>query len=52
MPEWLHKELVKLANKKGLKGKEKDAYVYGTLDKYEKASEKTHKKALKKALKM
>ena len=52
MPEWLHKELVKVADKKGLKGKEKDAYVYGTLDKYETASEKTHKKALKKALKM
>lgn len=52
MPEWLHKELKQLANKKGLKGKERNAYIYGTLNKYEEASKKTHKNALKKALKM
>jgi len=35
MPEWLHKKLKRQARKKGLKGKRKDAYVYGTMSKYE-----------------
>lgn len=33
MPKALEKELKKEANKKGLKGERKDAYVYGTLRK-------------------
>jgi|TARA_R100000353_G_scaffold64652_1_gene50491 hypothetical protein len=33
MPERLEKSLMARANKMGLKGKEKDAYVYGTLTK-------------------
>ena len=33
MPKKLHKALTKSANKKGLKGKRKAAYVYGTMAK-------------------
>ena len=33
MPKQLEQKLVKQANKKGLKGKRKNAYVYGTLRK-------------------
>lgn len=33
MPEWLHKKLESEARIKGLKGRRKDAYVYGTLKK-------------------
>jgi hypothetical protein len=33
MPKKLEDKLVKEADKEGLKGKEKDAYVYGTLRK-------------------
>ena len=33
MPKKLEKQLKKQADKKGLKGKRKDAYVYGTLRK-------------------
>lgn len=36
MPKKVHKSLVKSANKKGLKGERKNAYVYGTLRKIEK----------------
>ena len=42
MPKKLHEELEKEARKKGLTGKKKDAYVYGTLNKIEK--EKKRKK--------
>ena len=31
MPKSLHKKLNKQANKKGLKGNQNDAYVYGTM---------------------
>jgi hypothetical protein len=31
MPKALHKKLEKSAKKKGLKGKRKKAYVYGTM---------------------
>lgn len=31
MPKELHDKLERQARKKGLKGKSKDAYVYGTL---------------------
>jgi len=33
MPKKLHRKLEKQARKKGLKGKRKDAYVYGTMQK-------------------
>jgi len=36
MPKKLHKELVRSAAKAGLKGAQRDAYVYGTLAKIEK----------------
>ena len=36
MPKKLHDKLAKEATKKGLKGKRKDAYVYGTLNKIDK----------------
>ncbi len=35
MPKKLEKELKREANKKGLTGERKDAYVYGTLNKIE-----------------
>lgn len=37
MPKWLHDELSRRANKKGLKGKRKSAYVFGTMNKIEQA---------------
>ena len=37
MPKKLHKLLEKSARKKGLKGKAKDRYVYGTLKKIKKS---------------
>ena len=40
MPEWLHEELAKNAAKKGLKGEQKNAYIYGTLQKYEKSKQR------------
>ena len=40
MPKKLHDKLDREANKKGLKGKSKDAYVYGTLNKIEKDMKK------------
>ena len=36
MPKWLHDKLKRGARKKGLKGKRKKAYVYGTMAKIEK----------------
>ena len=33
MPKKLHRELNEQARKKGLKGKARDAYVYGTMNK-------------------
>jgi hypothetical protein len=36
MPKKMHQKLVRQANKKGLKGKRKKRYVYGTLSKIEK----------------
>lgn len=35
MPKKLHDKLEREARKKGLKGKRKNAYVYGTLNKIE-----------------
>ena len=35
MPKELHRRLAKQAEKKGLKGKRKDAYVYGTMNRIE-----------------
>lgn len=37
MPKEIHDKLEKQAKDKGLKGTAKDAYVYGTLNKIEKA---------------
>ena len=36
MPKEAHKNLVKQANKKGLTGKRRDKYIYGTLEKIKK----------------
>lgn len=47
MPEEIHKRLEKEAEKKGLTGTHKRAYIYGTLSKIEKQHEK--KEAAKKA---
>ena len=35
MPKALHDKLARQAKRKGLKGKRKDAYVYGTMKKIE-----------------
>ena len=36
MPKKVHKKLASAANKKGLKGERKKAYIYGTLSKLDK----------------
>lgn len=36
MPKKLHDKLERTARKKGLKGKRKDKYIYGTIKKIEK----------------
>ena len=41
MPKALHKKLARSAAKKGLKGKRKDAYIYGTMKKIEKRKGKS-----------
>ena len=41
MPKALHKKLSRQAMKKGLKGKRKNAYVYGTMKKIEKRKGRT-----------
>lgn len=38
MPKELHDKLERQARKKGLTGKRKDAFVFGTLNKVEKAT--------------
>ena len=38
MPKALHRKLEKTARKKGLKGKRKNAYIYGTMNKQKKPS--------------
>tara|TARA_B100001013_G_C24620817_1_gene447151 strand:- start:1180 stop:1317 length:138 start_codon:yes stop_codon:yes gene_type:complete len=43
MPKKMHKALSKSAKKKGLSGKRKAAYVYGTMSKTKKASSKKRK---------
>jgi hypothetical protein len=40
MPEAMHRALAASANKKGLKGARKDAYVFGTMAKLEKKKKK------------
>lgn len=37
MPKKLHENLSKEAKSKGLKGERKDAYIYGTMSKVDKA---------------
>ena len=36
MPKKLHRKLAKAARKKGLKGKQADRYIYGTMKKIDK----------------
>ena len=36
MPKKLHRKLTKSASKQGLKGKRKNAYIYGTMAKIKK----------------
>lgn len=43
MPKKLHDKLEKEAEKKELKGKRKDAYIYGTLNKIEKSKKRRSK---------
>lgn len=38
MPKKLHNKLKREAEKKGLKGERKDAYIYGTMNKAKKRS--------------
>lgn len=40
MPKALHRKLTKQAKKKGLTGKRKGAYIYGTMKKVEKKKKK------------
>jgi len=40
MPKKLHDKLRREAKKKGLTGKRKDAYIYGTLEKAKKGKKK------------
>jgi len=40
MPKKLHDKLERQARKKGLTGKRKDKYVYGTMNKVEKKKKK------------
>jgi hypothetical protein len=42
MPKALHDELARQADKLGLKGERRDAYIYGTLNKIEKAKSTKH----------
>lgn len=42
MPKAMHDALEKTARKKGLKGKEKAAYIYGTLNKVDHEKKKKH----------
>lgn len=44
MPKKAHDALKKAAKKKGLKGEEADAYVYGGLRRVEKGKKKSKKK--------
>ena len=41
MPKEMHRKLAKQADKKGLKGKRKAAYVYGTMSKRKKTKRKS-----------
>jgi len=43
MPKKLHDALKRSARKKGLTGKRRDAYIYGTLSKHEKRKKKGKK---------
>lgn len=43
MPKELHNKLTRQANKKGLKGNDKNAYVYGTMDRVEKRKHTANK---------
>lgn len=43
MPKALHRKLTRQANKKGLKGKRRNAYVYGTMSKIEKLTRNASK---------
>lgn len=48
MPKALHDKLARQANKEGLKGDRKNAYVYGTLSKIEaKSGKKNSKRQMK-----
>jgi hypothetical protein len=40
MPKELHRRLARQARKKGLKGKRKKRYIYGTMNKIEKRKKK------------
>lgn len=44
MPKELHRKLAQQARKQGLKGERKNAYVYGTMSKIEKARARKHGK--------
>lgn len=45
MPQRLHRALEREADKKGLTGKRRDVYVYGTLARYKERQEKKKEKA-------
>jgi len=47
MPKELHRKLARAADKQGLKGKEKRAYVYGTMTRIKKKKPKKREKRKK-----
>jgi len=40
MPKALHRKLARQATKQGLRGERRDAYIYGTMNKIEKAKKR------------
>lgn len=46
MPKKVERSLKKMARKKGLKGERMKAYVYGTMDKIEKARKRKRNKSV------
>ncbi len=47
MPKKLHERLEREADKKGLRGERRNAYIYGTLAKVEKKEHSSRKKSKK-----
>ena len=50
MPKELHDKLARLAKKRGLTGERRDAYVYGTMNRLKKTTNREIKQAARKRL--